>query len=162
MPKRIILVGPSATGKNFIRETFRKVGYKIDCSYTSRPPREGEVDGIDYYFITEQEFKERIEDQLFYEWVKYEDTYYGTGRYEWFNSDVFIMETDGINKIYKKDRNQCLVIYVNTPLNIRIKRMQDRGWDETKISSRRLVDAQKFSDFNDFDLEISSTQFSKI
>lgn len=154
--KRIILVGPSASGKDFIRAKFRDKGYKVDCSYTSRPPREGEIDGVDYYFIDEKKFRESIDEHLFYEWVLYEETYYGTARFFWETRDIFIMESDGVDKILKKDRKNCLVIFVNTPLDIRIERMRDRGWDDGKIRARIAVDIHKFSSFQNFDLEISS------
>lgn len=154
--KRIILVGPSAAGKNYIRDAFIKRGFKSDISYTTREPRDNEIDGVEYYFITEKEFQERIFDGLFYEWVKYEDTYYGTGRYEWEHSDIFIMETDGVKAILPKDREDCLVIYINTPFDTRLKRMRERGWPNEKILKRTDVDLKKFSGFRDFDLEISS------
>lgn len=154
--KRIILVGPSAAGKNHIRDVFVKKGYRADVSYTSRAPRENEKDGVDYRFISEKDFQERIFDGLFYEWVKYGNSYYGTGRYEWENADIFIMETDGVKAIYPVDRGDCLIIYVNTPFDTRLKRMRERGWIDEKISDRVRVDQQKFANFNDYDLQIGS------
>lgn len=154
--KRIILVGPSAAGKNFIRDNFVKRGFRSDVSYTSRTPREGEIDGKDYHFITEKEFRERINDNLFYEWVKYGNNYYGTGRYEWDHSDIFIMESDGVEKIMEKDRPSCLVMFVNTSFDVRLQRMRERGWDSTKISERTHVDIAKFKNFKDYDVQISS------
>jgi len=154
--KRVILCGPSATGKNFIREAFQKKDYLIDVSYTTRSPRENEKEGTDYRFISEKRFIERINDSFFYEYVKYGDNYYGTGNWEWNKANVFIMETDGINKIKPEDRNDCLIIYINTPFDVRLKRMRERGWDHNKISERTKVDIEKFSNFKDYDIEISS------
>lgn len=154
--KRIILVGPSAAGKNFIREQFVNRGFKSDVSYTSRTPREGEIDGKDYHFITSKEFQERIFDGLFYEWVKYGENYYGTGRYEWEHSDIFIMETEGVKFIYPKDRPDCLIIYINTPFDTRLQRMRERGWKIDKILERNKIDMVKFKEFNDYDIQISS------
>ena len=154
--KRIILVGASAAGKSYIREKFREKGFKCDVSYTSREPREGEINGIDYNFISDDEFTLRISEGAFYEHVQYNDNCYGTGLYEWNNCDVFIMETDGISKIKPKDRQDCLVIYVNTPFETRLNRMRDRGWSNEKISERVVTDNLKFSYFTDYDLEISS------
>jgi guanylate kinase len=128
MNKRIILVGPTCSGKTFIRDKFREKGYKIDVSYTSRPPREGEKNGWDYNFIGD-EFPFRISQNEFYEYVQYGSYWYGTGMREWHSSEIFIMETDGIKHINTEDRKDSLVIYVNTPLVIRIKRMKERGWD---------------------------------
>ena len=154
--KRIILVGPSAAGKNHIRDIFVNKGYRADVSYTSRPPRDNETEGVDYHFITPEDFQERIFEGLFYEWVKYENKYYGTGRYEWENADIFIMETDGVKAIYPADRDDCLIIYVNTPFNTRLIRMRERGWSDEKIAERVRVDQEKFRNFKNYDLEISS------
>lgn len=154
--KRIILVGPSAAGKNFIRENFVSKGFKGDVSYTSRTPREGEIEGKEYHFITVEEFREMIVEELFYEWIKYGDNYYGTGRYEWEHADVFIMEADGVSKIYPKDRPDTLVIYVNTRFDVRLYRMRQRGWDSEKINERTKIDMEKFKNFEDYDVQISS------
>lgn len=163
MNKRIILVGPTATGKNFIRAKFAEKGYTFDVSVTSRKPREGEVDGTDYIFIGSQLFESMISANAFYEWIKYGENYYGTLLKEWNERDIFIMETDGIGHIKKEDRKDCLVIYVNTPNDVRIVRMVERGWDDKKIQERFNVDCKKFDDFKDYDLEISSeTQVTNI
>lgn len=154
--RRIILVGPTCAGKNYIRDKFEKKNYKVDVSYTSREPRPGEIDGKDYRFITRQNFQDRIRDHAFYEHVQYGDHYYGTGEWEWRYNEVFIMETDGVSKIDPVDRPNCLVIYVNTPLVIRTQRMRERGWDEKKIIERVRIDIKKFEDFKDYDIQISS------
>ena len=156
MSKRIILVGPTAAGKTFIRDKFREKGYQIDVSYTSRMPRDGEKNTVDYNFISKSEFEFWISKNSFYEHVQYGDNYYGTGLKEWHWCDVFIMETDGISKIKPEDRPSCLVIYVNTPTSTRVTRMKERGWDNQKVYERLLIDEKKFSGFKDFDIEISS------
>lgn len=156
MNKRIILVGPTASGKNFIKEKFGEKGFKLDVSYTTRPIREGEKDNLDYHFIFRERFEEMILLERFYEWIQYGDNYYGTGLKEWEECDVFIMETDGINKIKPEDRKNSLVIFINTPIGTRIKRMKERGWNNEKIYERVLIDQKKFKDFNNYDIEIMS------
>ncbi|MFA5153072.1 MAG: AAA family ATPase [Clostridia bacterium] len=157
MSKRVILCGPSAAGKNFIREKFRQRGYIHDVSYTSREPRRGEIDSIDYKFISKDQFKSKIVRNGFYEYVEYDNNYYGTGIDEWDKCDVFIMETDGIKHIKPEDRKESLVIYINTPISIRIHRMKQRSWNDKKIQERIVIDDIKFKDFLDYDLQISST-----
>jgi len=80
MNKRVILCGPTASGKTFIRSKFAEKGYTYDVSYTSREPRNGEIDGKDYKFISSEEFSNRIFEYKFFEWVNYEGNYYGTGQ----------------------------------------------------------------------------------
>lgn len=159
MNRRIILVGPSAAGKNFIRSKFAEKGYSFDVSYTTRKPREGEQYGVDYNFISRDEFTLRISQNAFYEYVSYNDNFYGTGLYEWKNSDLFIMETDGIKHLKPEDRKTSVVIFVNTPLDVRIQRMRERGWDEAKIAERIETDDKKFGNFIDYDFEISSNTY---
>jgi len=154
--KRIILIGPAGGGKDFVRNKFREKGFKIDVSYTTRSPREGEQNGLDYKFISTEHFANMIDFDLFYEFVKHGEYYYGTGLNEWQECDVFIMETDGVKHITPQDRPNCLVIYVNTPFDTRLKRLRDRGWSDEKISDRVRVDQEKFKNFTNFDLQISS------
>jgi len=156
--KRIILVGPSAAGKSFIKEKFISKGFKPEISYTTRKPREREVDKVDYNFISYEEFQDRITYECFYEWAQYGENFYGTGTSEWNNCDIFIMETGGVSKIKPEDRKDCLVIYINTPLEIRLERMSERGWDNKKKWERIQIDYHKFKDFKDYDLEISSEE----
>ena len=149
MHKRIILCGPTAGGKNFIREKFREKGYDVNVSYTSRPLREGEIDGKDYHFISRNEFINKsvgIPSGLgFYEYAYHGDNFYGTGLREWDNNEIFIMETEGISQLSPDDRKNSLVIYINTSLETRILRMKDeRKWSDEKIKERIEVDIEKF------------------
>jgi len=161
--KKIILVGPAGAGKDFIKSKFHEKGFICDVSYTTRKPREGEKYGEDYNFISRSEFTLRISQGAFYEHIKHGEYFYGTGLYEWNNSDVFIMETDGIAHIKAEDRPNCLVIFINTPLEIRRKRLEERGWNEIKIMNRINIDQQKFNviAFMDFDFQISSVSYSQ-
>ena len=159
MSKRIILVGPAASGKDFIKKKFAEKGFISEISFTSRAPREGEVDAVDYHFRTKDDFERMIGLNLFYEWVKHGEYYYGTHLLEWENADIFIMETDGISKIKPEDRGECLIIYVDTPLITRIRRMRDdRKWDDKKILERVGIDNKKFEDFKDYDIRITSQE----
>ena len=152
MNKRIILTGPAAAGKDFIKSKFKEKGFICDVSYTTRPPREGEVNGVDYHFISENEFNSKG----FYEWAQHGGFYYGTGLFEWNKCQVFIMEAHGVSKIVSEDRKNCMIIYINTPKQIRIKRLLKRGWDMETINDRRITDDIKFKDFKDYDFTISS------
>ena len=156
MSKRVILVGPSATGKTFIKYKLGEKGFKLDVSYTSRDPRKDEIDGVDYNFISKSEFIDRIERGLFYEYAQHGESLYGTGLSEWHNSDVFIMESHGVSKIIPEDRKESFVIYVNIPFDIRLDRMRKRGWTKEMIQERTNTDQEKFKNFRNFDVEISS------
>ena len=118
---RIILCGPTASGKTYISEKLQKAGCKLEVSFTSRPIRKGEIDGKDYHFLTEDVFEEMINEGDFYEWVEYDGNYYGTGKENFKNSDIFVWESDGIEHLSQKERKETCVIFVNTPEIIRVE-----------------------------------------
>lgn len=158
--KRIILVGPSASGKNYLRDKFLKRGFSNDISYTTRDIREGEKDGVDYHFISKENFEDKINNKFFYEYTKYRNNYYGTGLLEWKERNIFIMETEGVSKIHKDDRETSFIIYINTPESERIHRMlEERKWSYDQVYKRLEFDRKCFADFVDFDMVITSTRF---
>ena len=158
MKKRIIIVGPAASGKDFLRQKFKERGFTLDVSYTTRPPREGEIDGVDYNFISEREFIDKFYD--FYEQAQHGPYFYGTGQFEWDTRDVFIMETHGISEIIPEDRKNCFIIYLNPPRIVRQQRLRElRGWDNETIAHRTQMDNEKFKDFKDFDIKIDNPNF---
>ena len=67
---RIVLCGKAASGKDHMRKVLESRGFRYGVSYTTRPPRAGEVDGKDYYFISVDEFEALLEDGYWYEWVE--------------------------------------------------------------------------------------------
>ena len=77
----IILSGPSGVGKNCVRQEIMK-SHRIDLTYsismTTRKPRDKEVDGVDYYFVSEEEFDRNIENGNFLEWASFVGHKYGT------------------------------------------------------------------------------------
>lgn len=160
MNRRIILVGPTCSGKTYLRNRFAMRGFRCDISYTSREMRPGEVDGVHYHFIHKKAFERKIKDGEFYEWVEYNGNYYGTGMKEWNELPLFIMETDGINHIKEEDRKHCFVIYIDTPEYERVKRMRkERRWSWEEVEKRLETDNRKFRGFRDYDLRITNPDF---
>tara|TARA_B110000014_G_C20123170_1_gene596290 strand:- start:116 stop:739 length:624 start_codon:yes stop_codon:yes gene_type:complete len=82
MPKgfAIIISAPSGTGKTTVCNSLREIvpGLKFTISHTTRKIREGEVDGIDYIFISKKEFENKIKNNDFLEWAQVHGNYYGT------------------------------------------------------------------------------------
>jgi guanylate kinase len=157
--KRIIICGPTCSGKTILRERLEQKGFSFDVSYTTRGKRPNEIDGIHYNFISKEEFQSSINNNVFYEWVKYDDNYYGTGLKEWMSKLFFIMETDGIRHITSDDRKNSFVIYIDVPQDVREQRMVKRGWNEETIKKRIATDNEKFYKFNDYDLIITNSYF---
>lgn len=77
----IVLSGPSGVGKGTVRKKIFEdptTSYKYSISMTTRHMREGEIDGVDYFFKTKEEFEALIKDDQFIEYAQYVGNYYGT------------------------------------------------------------------------------------
>ena len=80
----LILSSPSGVGKTTISKKIQQKfqNFKISVSDTTRKPRENEVNGIDYFFISIEEFKKKIQNSGYYEHAKIFDNFYGTSKNE--------------------------------------------------------------------------------
>ena len=78
----VILSSPSGAGKTTITKKIQQKyqTFKISVSHTTRKPRPNEVDGVDYHFVSNEEFKQFIKEGKFYEYAKIFDNYYGTSK----------------------------------------------------------------------------------
>ena len=76
----VILSSPSGAGKTTITKKIQQKyqSFKISVSHTTRKPRSNEIDGVDYFFISNEKFKRFIEEGKFYEYAKIFENYYGT------------------------------------------------------------------------------------
>lgn len=77
----IVLSGPSGVGKGTVRQALfaqEDTKFEYSISVTTRKPRQGERDGVDYFFKTREEFEEMIENNKLLEWAEYVGNYYGT------------------------------------------------------------------------------------
>ncbi len=157
--RRIVLVGKAASGKDHLRKKIESRGFKYAVSYTTRPQREGEIHGKDYYFISEDEAKVLIESGFFYEYVIFNGWIYGTSVTQFFSDDLFIMTPKGIHEIKPEDRLESFVIYLDIPSNVRIKRLNKRHMPGDSVKRRIEADELDFSDFTDYDLRITNSDF---
>jgi guanylate kinase len=157
---RIILCGKAASGKDHLRKTLEGRGFKYGVSYTTRPPRKGEIDGKDYFFLEENEFQTLIEQGFFYEHVTFNGWYYGTSKEQWFvNDDVFIMTPTGISKLHAADRKSSFIIYIDIPTEIRRERLTERNDNADSIERRLEADDNDFQNFTDYDIKITDHNF---
>lgn len=160
MPK-FIIVGHGGSGKDYLAKKFIKKGSKKSVSYTTRPPRKGEVDGIDYNFISVEDFKKKTEEGFWYEYDLFkpeEEWYYGQSKEDIENCDLFIKTVKGVSKIKKEDRNKFIVIYLNIEESIRLERLMLR--EDADDSNRRIMsDRKDFENFSDYDIMISNMDF---
>ena len=98
----IILVGASASGKTEIANILiKKYGYEKMVTATTRPMRVNEVNKVDYFLLTEEEFKVKEENKEFLETIEYNGYHYGSIKKEVKPNRVIILEPNGVNTFYK-------------------------------------------------------------
>lgn len=157
--KRIILVGKAASGKDYLRKKFESRGFNYAVSYTTRPPREGEVYGKDYFFITDEEGTKMVESNMFYEYVYFNGWLYGTTVHQFYTDDLFIMTPEGISHIKPEDRVNSFIIYTDIEMSIRMTRLGNRDMPGDSMDRRIRADEVDFEKFNDYDLRITNADF---
>jgi guanylate kinase len=155
---RLILVGKAASGKDHLKNILVSRGFEREVSYTTRPPRPNEVDGVDYHFVTEEVFLHMKKEGLFYESQCFNGWWYGTTISEWEEKNVFIFTPSGVKDIRPEDRNRCTIIYLDIPESIRLERLMDR-MDADKADRRIAADEKDFAGFFDYDIKISTPYF---
>ena len=96
----VILSSPSGAGKTTITKKIQQKyqSFKISVSHTTRKPRQNEIDGVDYFFVKNEEFKKLAEDGKFYEYAKIFDNYYGTSK-----SSINQITDNGLNVLFDID-----------------------------------------------------------
>lgn len=147
----IVVSGPSGSGKgtilNKLGVTNKKVLFSI--SATTRKSREGEVDGVNYFFKTVEEFKSMIEDGELVEWVEYCNNYYGTPKKFIEEAtrqgfDVILeIEVEGAANIKNKYPG-CVLVFILPPSFEELKsRIVNRGTEDNKVIEKRLQRAKE-------------------
>ena len=146
----IVISGPSGVGKGTIcNKLIKEVNAWYSVSTTTREKREGEVEGINYFFVTKEEFKERIKKNEFLEYNIYNDNYYGTSReivLDKMNQGINVFSEIDVNggKNIKKAFPDALLIYIAPPSMEELKRrLIERGTDSEEVINKRLEIARE-------------------
>lgn len=155
MGKIYCLIGRSAVGKSTIEKMLLKQGSFLPIvSYTTRPKRESEVDGIDYHFITDEQFQEMLANGEFAETSEYRGWHYGAtkasiqldkGNY------IFVVETEGFKQVlsaYGKENVVGIYLYLNDYWELLLRsvnRQPHATAEQCKEMCRRFI-----SDFDTF------------
>jgi guanylate kinase len=146
--KLIIITAPSGAGKTSVTKyLLSKIpSLSFSVSATTRKPRSNEVDKIDYYFISENEFHQQIHNNNFIEWeMVYEGKYYGTFKSElqriWNDDKIPLLDIDvkGAIHVHEQFNDNCLTIFIEPPsVNELKKRLQSRGTESLESLQTRL------------------------
>lgn len=155
---KLILVGAGGSGKDFFAKKLIEKGAKKSVSYTTRPIRDNEIDGIDYHFISEEEFKHKIEQGFWYEYDCFRGWYYGASKLDIETCDLFIKTPAGITFMTKEDRLKYTVIYLDIEESVRKERLEQRN-DVDDVERRLRTDKDAFENFTDFDVIVKNYDF---
>ena len=146
-----VISGPSGVGKSTVIKKALELSDKtvLSVSATTRKIREGETEGINYYYKTVEEFKEMIENDEFMEWAEFCDNFYGTPREPVLKNlnngfDVILeIETCGAMKIMQKYPQAVSIFILPPSIEILKKRLTDRGTETEEVIKNRLAVASK-------------------
>ena len=152
----IILTGKSCSGKDSVRRELEKLGWENVVSYTSRPIRENEVDGIDYNFVNRGQFEKMIMTEQMIEYRTYntlvnnipDKWYYGLKKEKLDPKGcyVVILDLDGTENFIKYyGKKNCFVVYMCCTKSERERRAIERGsFDKTEWNRRLVADDKDF------------------
>lgn len=167
--KCIILCAPSGAGKTSITKYLlqQNLGLEFSISACTRAKRPKEADGVDYYFLTVEEFKNKIEAKAFVEWEEvYANNFYGTLKSEieriWESGKHVIFDVDvkgGLN-LSKHFGKNALAIFIKPPsINELEKRLRNRGTESEETIQRRINKATEEMSFEiKFDVSVENNQ----
>ena len=158
MKNLIAISAPSGTGKSTLCEEIRikKPEIKFSISCTTRPRRDYEIDGINYYFLTDVEFMEKVKNNELLEYEEVHGYYYGTLSNTLNNAIsskelmLFDVDVNGAMSIKKKYPNNTLTVFILPPSIEDLKvRLINRGTDSQEVINKRLERTNKEMKFKD-------------
>lgn len=169
--KIIVIVAPSGTGKSTLIQRLvqdvNNLTWSVSC--TTRPKRAGEVDGKDYFFITERDFLTQKDNNEFIEWAKVHSNYYGTlksfvdqglneGKFLLFDLDV-----QGCDQIKELYGDEAQVIFIEPPSSEELKRrLTGRGTDDPGVIAERLKNSlSELKRKDDFDFNVVNDEIDR-
>ena len=143
----VVLSSPSGAGKTtLVKKIAQENNFKISISYTTRKPRTNEVNGKDYFFISEEEFKSLIKNKEFLEYAKVFENYYGSSKSQVFQNlnkgknVIFDIDWQGTEQIKKQKLNYKLITFFILPPSKSelFNRLKNRDMKDKNIVEERM------------------------
>jgi guanylate kinase len=147
----IVLSGPSGVGKGTVRRAlFQMPNHDLvySVSMTTRLPRQGEIDGVDYYFVDKETFLKRIKENKFLEWAEFVGNYYGTPRdkveeqLDHGKEVVLEIEVEGALQVRKQMKDAVFIFLVPPGKKALYERLNNRGTDPIEMVEKRMKKAE--------------------
>ncbi len=156
----IIVIGGGGSGKDYLRKKFENRGFKQGVHHTTRPKRDSEVEGEDYYFIDEKSFQEMISNNHFIEYSIHNNWFYGLTYDEFENCDLLVLSMKSYFKYPAELKDKSFKIFLDIPEDVRRGRLSMRN-DVDSVDRRIGVDDDDLRkiDIKEFDLVIKNSDF---
>lgn len=146
-----VLSGPAGSGKSTVRQRLMEKGlnFHYSVSDTTRKPRKGEQDGVDYGFVAKEQFEEGIKNNRYYEFANYTGEYYGTPVSQltpYIEAGVNVIleiEVNGAMQVKEKDKNAVLVMLLPPSYSALEDRLRGRGTETEEKIQKRLARAKE-------------------
>ena len=148
----IVISGPSGVGKGTVRKAlFERPDHNLDfsVSMTTRKPRQGEVDGVDYYFVSREKFEEEIKKGNLLEHAEFVGNYYGTPydkvceKLKTGHEVVLEIEVQGAMQVREKMPNAVFIFIAPPSYQALEKRLTTRGTESQEVIKARLAKARR-------------------
>ncbi len=150
--KIVIITAPSGSGKTtIVKELLAQIDALVfSISATTRPPRKNEMNGVDYHFMSVEDFERKIEEDAFAEYeMVYENKFYGTLKAKlqeiWLDKKFPLVDIDvqGAKKLKQQYKDQAISIFIQAPsLEILAERLKGRGTESPDMITERLEKAE--------------------
>ena len=160
---------PSGAGKTSLVTALleKSTGLQVSISHTTRPKRPGEVDGVNYHFVSKEQFQAMLTQQAFLEHAQVFSNSYGTSR-QWVDDTLasgcnVILEIDwqGAAQIHQQNPDTVSIFVLPPSKNTLLERLTQRGQDGAEVIAQRIAEAQaEMSHFADADFLIINDVFA--
>ncbi len=168
----LVVSGPSGSGKTSLaREVCKELGDKayFSISTTTRDIRDGEKDGVDYFFVSKDEFLKDVEDGYFLEWAEVHGNFYGTSKRQIDNAlnegkivflDIDVQGYESVRKIYKDVLTGIFITTKNK--DILINRLKNRATEDEESLKVRMINAlHEMKKIKDYDYLLINDDFNE-
>lgn len=166
----MVVAAPSGTGKTTVCRALveRDPGIVFSVSHTTRARREGETEGVDYHYVSDETFRRMIDEQAFLEWAVYNDNHYGTS---WASIDAPLergvdvlleIEVQGARQVRERRADARLVFLLPPSFEVLERRLVGRGTDDPVQIARRLeVARSELRAIEEFDYAVTNDDLER-
>lgn len=148
----LVLTGKTCSGKDTIKKELVKLGMNPIIAYTTRPMRDGEVNGETYNFISKDKFMKKIDEDFFAEYTHYnvangETWFYGSSLHDYVDNGVIILNPYGAIEAFRKCEKKPKIFYLKVSDDTIKMRLWRRGDNPLEAERRVMADSIDFEDF---------------